>query len=134
LILESLHDETVGHHGQHTQICYGCTSRRRCLQRLHGVPAAILQTFRDKYNQNISHLFESPGQEGGSLIYYKSHLIRQEETADLKVVETLRAKGCLDKNDTEWLDEVVKKLEETKMKTNQHLIKRGMNGPNRKQC
>jgi hypothetical protein len=48
-------------------------------------------------------------------------------------VETLRAKGCLDINDTKRLDEVVKKLDKTKIKTTQHLIKRGTNGLNRKE-
>jgi polyhydroxyalkanoate synthesis regulator phasin len=47
------------------------------------------------------------------------------------VAETLGAKGCLNKNDTKrLLDEVIKKLEETKTKTTQHLIKRGTNGQN----
>jgi hypothetical protein len=62
-------------------------------------------------------------------------LIGQEETADLKVAETLRARRCLDKSDTKRLNEAVKKLEETKMKTlTQHLMKRGTNGPNCKEA
>jgi hypothetical protein len=81
----------------------------------------------------VYHIFSSHQDKKGDLRYYESDLIRQEETADLKVAETLRAKGCLDLNDTKHLDDTIKKLEETKIKTTQHLIKRGTNGPNRKE-
>ena len=69
----------------------------------------------------------------GDLCYYKSDLIRQEETADLKVAESLMAQGPLDKNDTNRLDQILNKLEETRKKTTQHLMKRGTYGPNRKE-
>ncbi len=54
--------------------------------------------------------------------------------ADLKVTEILRAKGCLNKKDSKRLDKVVKRLEETKAKSTKHSIKRGTNGPNRKEA
>jgi hypothetical protein len=44
------------------------------------------------------------------------------------------AQGPLDENDTNWLDQIVKKLDETKIKTPQHLMKRGTNGPNRREA
>ena len=48
------------------------------------------------------------------------------------MAETLIARGPLDKNDTNQLDQILKKLGETKKQTTQHLIKRGTDGPNRK--
>ena len=81
----------------------------------------------------VYHIFSSHQDKKGDLRYYESDLVRQEETADLEVAEKLRAKGCLDLNDTKQLDDTIKKLEETKRKTTQHLIKRGTDGPNRKE-
>jgi hypothetical protein len=94
------------------------------------------QQFYKAFESNaikIYHIFSSHQNSKGDLHYYESDLIRLEETADLKMVETLRAKSCLDQNDTNWLDGVLQKLDETKMKTTQHLVKRGTNGPNCKE-
>jgi hypothetical protein len=79
----------------------------------------------------IYHVFSSHQNNKGDLPYYERDLILQEESQDLKVAEALRAKGCLDVNDTKLLHDVLGKLEETKSKTTQHLIKRGTNSSNR---
>jgi hypothetical protein len=81
----------------------------------------------------IYHIFLSHQDKKGDLRYYESNMIRQEEMAELKVAESLTAQGPLDKNNTKRLGEILKKLAETKIKTTQHLMKRGTNGPNRKE-
>jgi hypothetical protein len=94
------------------------------------------QRFYKAFESNtikIYHVFSSHMDKKGDLRYYESDLIRQEETADLKVAESLMAQGPLDKNDTNRLDQILNKLEETRKKTTQHLMKRGTYGPNRKE-
>jgi hypothetical protein len=94
------------------------------------------QRFYKAFESNtikIYHVFLSHMDKKGDLRYYESDLIRQEETADLKVAESLMAQGPLDKNDTNRLDQILNKLEETRKKTTQHLMKRGTYGPNRKE-
>ena len=95
------------------------------------------QQFYKPFQMNtikIYHVFSSHQNNKGDLGCNESDLIRQEESKDLKVAEALRAKGCLDVTDTNLLHDVIGKLEETKSKTTQHLIKRGTNGLHRKEA